>query len=148
MSSLFSHFFPHPPPPPPYFQSTFQPTNLNFLSSWTSIILLPTTFRIRDDFSTSLPQNRHLHRDGSSAKRKSPSGVSTTNGGEGGGSGTRLSLPPIDDDQPSHLRPRWLGQTQRWSFFFFFCPFLPRFLWPIACLPFLETFYTGFCLYI
>lgn len=41
-----------------------------------------------------------------------------SSGGGGSDSGTRLSLPPIDDNQPPHLRPRWL-EDKNAAFFFF-----------------------------
>ena len=91
------------------------PLPLSFSSS--SSLALP--FRLRDDFTTSLPPNRHHQRDGTSSltRKQHAGGVvspleATEGGGSGSDSGTRLSLPPIDDSQPPHLRPRWLGDIR------------------------------------
>ena len=95
-----------PPPQKPTSSHTHPPFSLPSL--------LPClSSRLRDDFTISLPPNRHHQRDGtSSLTRKPPGGVvsplDAMDGGSGssGDTGTRLSLPPIDDNQPSHLRPR------------------------------------------
>lgn len=68
------------------------------------------------DFTSSLPPSkahqlqREHYRDqrlaNSMARRSKTSGTGMgSSGGEGGV--TRLSLPPVDDSQTSHFRPRW-----------------------------------------